>query len=357
MPSLIKRHISYIRSHNTSQAAVDVSKFAPKHTIENNFSENSECPICFLNYEALNEATCCKQLICTGCYLLMKYTATLVEIKCPCPFCSNETLNIVYHPQLNVISKLCEKGSPVIQDTAKTSGSESFVSSPSGSNCSKSDDYDVTFNTEEVSTSGYRKKVPNDIIVPICSINDRNDIENEIQKQRMKYTDDRPSPGSSSARTRAGDAYMESLNQSFARRNYNVNNNNNYNNHNYSNNNNNYINNNINADYNNSRGTMSDFEQAALRLRFAVAIGERSGERLSQRLMMPNLTENPNAIPTAGRSLSPSMMRSREQIAVNEYFEGRSIGKRSNNDLERIEEMMMMEVSRMVSYRIKLKLF
>ena len=91
---------------------------------------------------------------------------------------------------------------------------------------------------------------------------------------------------------------------------------------------------------------MSDFEHAALRLRFAVAIGERNSERLSQRLMMPNANDNPGAIPTAGRSLSPSIMRAREQNVMNDYLENRTVERISADyDLERIEEMMMMEVS------------
>ena len=271
----------------------------------------------------------------------MKYSATSTVIKCPCPFCSNETLNIVYHPSLSAISKLSEKASPAVQDSAKTAESSSFNLPLPCMNGNKTADDGTTNRTVQDSPSAFKRKVLHDVNIPICSINDRNDIENEIQRQRMKYVEDQPTPRPPSARTRAGDAYMESLTQSFARRNFNNNNIINYS----------QNNSNLNSEFSTSRGTMSDFEHAALRLRFAVAIGERNSERLSQRLMMPNANDNPGAIPTAGRSLSPSIMRAREQNLMNDYLENRTVERISADyDLERIEEMMMMEVSPFITY-------
>ena len=265
----------------------------------------------------------------------MKFSATPTIIKCPCPFCSNETLNIVYHPSPRAIC-LPEKASQAVQDSVKTAETGSFVQSLPSPDGSKATDDEAKHRRVEDSPSAFRRKVLHDVNIPICSINDRNDIENEIQKQRMKYIEDQPTPRPPSARTRAGDAYMESLTQSFARRNYNSNNIINYS----------QNNNNLTSEFNATRGTMSDFEHAALRLRFAVAIGERNSERLSQRLMMPNANDNPGAIPTAGRSLSPSIMRAREQNVMNDYLENRTAERISADyDLERIEEMMMMEVS------------
>ena len=46
----------------------------------------TECPICFLYYDSINGADCCKQPICTSCYLQVRPQRQAV----PCPFCSRE---------------------------------------------------------------------------------------------------------------------------------------------------------------------------------------------------------------------------------------------------------------------------
>ena len=47
---------------------------------------NLECPICFNNYHALNNVVCCKQRICTNCYVELR-NAQPVAKNCHCPFC------------------------------------------------------------------------------------------------------------------------------------------------------------------------------------------------------------------------------------------------------------------------------
>ena len=37
-------------------------------------NDDNECPICFNNYKSLNEVHCCKQLICTTCYVDVRNT-------------------------------------------------------------------------------------------------------------------------------------------------------------------------------------------------------------------------------------------------------------------------------------------
>lgn len=296
---------------------IDDSKFAPKKQLETDFSEDSECPICFLNYVALNEALCCKQMICTDCYLLMKHTAIQAVVKCPCPFCSTEVLNIIYRPNhmKPPPSAPVSPRIPIIDIPSSVSSP-----SPSQSSISKTDnDESSSSNDGSLSARACMRKVPHDINVPKSSMADRKDIENEIQQQRTRFADDQPPPLPPSARTRAGDAYLESLSQSFTRRSL--------------------LNNN--ADMNNPRGTMSDFEHASLRLRFAVAMGERNSERLSQRLIMQH--QNEMNMNSNGRSLSPARV-TREQDVMSEYLHSSVVGRRNNNDLERIEEMMMMEV-------------
>ena len=296
------------------QTVIDDSKFAPKKQIFTEIYENTECPICFLNYEALNEALCCKQMICTECYLLMKHTAIQAVVKCPCPFCSNEVLNIIYRSQLPILK------APPTSPVSPAEGNTEASSSPTPYSWMKVDP-DVSSNDGSLSARACMRKVHNDVSVPKSSIDDRKDIEKEIQQQRLRYTDDLPPPlppsSRASAHLRAGDAYLESLTQSFARRSM--------------------MNN---ADHNTSRGTMSDFEHASLRLRFAVAIGERSNERLSQRLL---ITQSDDNIGIAGR-MSPLRQR-RDQDAMADYLDHRASNRRTINDLESIEEMMMMEVS------------
>lgn len=266
-----------------TQIVIDDSKFAPKRVIDSDFPDDSECPICFLNYEALNESLCCKQLICTECYLLMKRTAIQAVAKCPCPYCSTEVLYIMYRPKTAASKaasssssmKILSSSAPTtsfLEDSNIASNGSSF-SSPSNSSYSKTDGYETTSSSGESCLRACMRQVQHDVNVPKSSIKDRNHIEDEIQRQRNRYSDDQPPPRPPSGRTRASDVYMESLTNSFARRSYSANRDN--------------------SDFLNSgsgsgsRGVISDFEHASLRLRFAVAIGDRNSERLSQRLLIP----------------------------------------------------------------------
>lgn len=58
---------------------------------------SSECPICFLYYTELNHVTCCKNDICTECYLQVKLPDGFGPSSCP--FCNSPTLAAVYTPQ------------------------------------------------------------------------------------------------------------------------------------------------------------------------------------------------------------------------------------------------------------------
>ncbi|KAH8060967.1 ATP-binding cassette subfamily B [Aureococcus anophagefferens] len=52
-----------------------------------------ECPICFLYYDGVNAASCCRQPICTTCYLQVKPQRAHV----PCPFCSRDDFEAHLH--------------------------------------------------------------------------------------------------------------------------------------------------------------------------------------------------------------------------------------------------------------------
>ncbi len=61
-------------------------------------AEDTECPICYLNYTALNSVTCCKQVICTNCYVELR-NAKPVASECPCPFCHQMGFLTKYTPR------------------------------------------------------------------------------------------------------------------------------------------------------------------------------------------------------------------------------------------------------------------
>ncbi|KAH8067522.1 ATP-binding cassette subfamily B [Aureococcus anophagefferens] len=52
-----------------------------------------QCPICFLYYDGVNAASCCRQPICTTCYLQVKPQRAHV----PCPFCSRDDFEAHLH--------------------------------------------------------------------------------------------------------------------------------------------------------------------------------------------------------------------------------------------------------------------
>jgi len=60
--------------------------------------EMEECPICFLNYPGgLNRSNCCKESLCTQCYLQVKPSVTTVTL---CPFCNQGPYSITFRGPL-----------------------------------------------------------------------------------------------------------------------------------------------------------------------------------------------------------------------------------------------------------------
>ena len=59
---------------------------------------SEECPICMLQYPALNRSRCCGQGICTECYAQVgeKYRAAAAEKQGGCPFCKTPGYRAIY---------------------------------------------------------------------------------------------------------------------------------------------------------------------------------------------------------------------------------------------------------------------
>ncbi|KDN45773.1 hypothetical protein K437DRAFT_119816 [Tilletiaria anomala UBC 951] len=66
--------------------------------------EQTECPICFLNYPSpCNQTRCCEQPICSECFVQMKradpnHTNPPSSEPAACPFCMQSNFGVVYHP-------------------------------------------------------------------------------------------------------------------------------------------------------------------------------------------------------------------------------------------------------------------
>ena len=61
-----------------------------------------ECPICFLQYPTLNRSLCCKQSICTECYIMVsrRYAIDKTQRQIACPFCKASPYKVVYKGKL-----------------------------------------------------------------------------------------------------------------------------------------------------------------------------------------------------------------------------------------------------------------
>ena len=156
---------------------------APKKSIDADI-DGQECPICFLNFEALNIAACCSQLICTDCYLLVKNSVKGSPI---CPFCSLKSMSVRYTPLTNNDTPLNspkQGGANILPSTVSTKGS--YAGTPSSSS-SKKYDYDTPQSnprsrdntpTSSASTSAgsnsASKKTP--VHVPLASVMDRKQV-------------------------------------------------------------------------------------------------------------------------------------------------------------------------------------
>ena len=157
--------------------------------------EAAECPICFLTFEALNEATCCKQMICTDCYLLVK-NATKGPPQCP--FCSHKALVVRYTPSLaataavsggaadtSALGTLKQAAAallpPSIAPRAATpAATPTAGKTPGGEGKTGGTD------------SAGKRSPASPVHVPLASVTDRQELERDIQSLRNRYAEDAP---------------------------------------------------------------------------------------------------------------------------------------------------------------------
>lgn len=65
---------------------------------ENRESADVECPICFLNYAAINRTKCCQAHICTECFLQVRPQR---DKSAACPFCNAPRVQVVVAEELD----------------------------------------------------------------------------------------------------------------------------------------------------------------------------------------------------------------------------------------------------------------
>ena len=120
----------------------------------------------------INLAKCCKQFICTSCYLLVKSSPSSLP---PCPFCNSNNFDVKCVNSVDIVNA-------------------NNPSSPSSSVHSISSD--------AISPPSSVKKSPT--YIPVASIDDRKAIEKEIKKSRSLTRDmrDESSPIRSVLRNR-----------------------------------------------------------------------------------------------------------------------------------------------------------
>lgn len=145
---------------------------APTDAFGEDNDENYECCICFVNYLAINHTSCCNERICTNCYLLISSNnqanrgkVVLMTKSMNCPFCGKKSFSVVYRPLRN--------------------------DDPSNSETRQS--HEVTIENTAVDKSS-KKKLSNKttINIPMSTIADRKQIENDIKSQHYLFKTNLP---------------------------------------------------------------------------------------------------------------------------------------------------------------------
>ncbi len=148
-----------------------IKSLAPKDAFGEDNDENYECCICFVNYVAINHTNCCNERICTNCYLLISSRNQLnsgkvvLMTKSMCPFCSKKSFSVVYRSLRN--------------------------DDPSNSETRQS--HEVTIEDTVVDTSPEKKLSKKATInIPMSTIADRKQIENDIKSQHYLFKTNSP---------------------------------------------------------------------------------------------------------------------------------------------------------------------
>lgn len=161
-------------SKNNVKNLIAENKLAPSEVACS--GDDAECPICFMNFSALNSTTCCNYEVCTDCYVQLKVSADSLQQKtCSCPFCGKDSLVVKYHPKQT--------------KNTKNNKQNEDLQAPSSSSPSPLSPAAATYLTEE---QNRQSRVSIDI--PVSSSADRAEIEEKIKAQRRLYPEDRANP-------------------------------------------------------------------------------------------------------------------------------------------------------------------
>eukprot|EP01041_Mallomonas_annulata_P002859 gene2859-5621_t len=96
-------------------------KLAPKiKGTDEERPDAEECPICFLFHDHLNRVNCCKQSICTVCFLEVKKLQG-------CPFCANVTFSVSYSVPIKKPDSIRESPAEIILPPPTNNESKSII--------------------------------------------------------------------------------------------------------------------------------------------------------------------------------------------------------------------------------------
>lgn len=160
------------KNSNSISDSEKIKLLAPKDACCDDSDENYECCICFVNYFAINHTICCNERICTSCYLLIssRNQASRGKILIPkgihCPFCSKLTLEVIYRARKKDDLRNSEtKQSEEIaaEDSTGVKSSPPKIPSKKGT-----------------------------LDIPLSTIADRKQIENEIKSQHCLFKTNLP---------------------------------------------------------------------------------------------------------------------------------------------------------------------
>jgi hypothetical protein len=127
--------------------------------VNDDMESESECPICFNNYEHLNVSSCCRGNICTTCFIDLK--ALKSSKSSICPFCNTANYS-VYYPKPSETSQMASPTKTISINSQATQ-----------------------FNSDRSSSlKSSTKSTP----IVLASINDRKQLESEMMTQRKSFS-------------------------------------------------------------------------------------------------------------------------------------------------------------------------
>lgn len=88
---------------------INDEKMAPRYTLSSTITvdRETECPICFNDFEFLNVVCCCQHLICTNCYIKLRKP---LDFHCLCPFCDKKGFLVTFESKKQREEKQGEGG-------------------------------------------------------------------------------------------------------------------------------------------------------------------------------------------------------------------------------------------------------